>query len=57
MFPYTTPENLLLVALIKSKQAKHSYGLLSLHITADKWNNAVLLQITEPLFGCIHFTS
>jgi len=36
MFPYTTPENLLLVALIESKQAKLSHRLPSLNITADK---------------------
>jgi len=41
MFPYTTPENLLLVALIERKQAKHSQSLLSLNITADKWSDAV----------------
>jgi hypothetical protein len=41
MFPYTTPENLLSVALIESKQAKHSHVLLHLNITADKWSGAV----------------
>lgn len=42
MFPYTTPENLLL-ALIDSKLAKHSHRLLtrSSNITADKWSDAV----------------
>jgi len=41
MFPYTTPENLLLVALIERKQAKLSHRLLSLSIIADKWSEAV----------------
>jgi len=37
MFPYTTPENLLLVALIESKQAKHSHRLLKHHCWQMEW--------------------
>jgi hypothetical protein len=50
MFPYTTPVDLLSAALIESKQAKHSRRLLTLNITAEKWSDALQLQITQPLF-------
>jgi hypothetical protein len=40
MFPYTTPEYLLL-ALIETEWAEHSHGLLSLNITTEKWSDAV----------------
>ena len=52
MFPYTTPGNLFLVALIETNQAKHSYSVLtrSLNITAENWSDATQLQITKPLF-------
>jgi hypothetical protein len=37
MFPYTTLENLLLVALSESKQAKHSHRLLKHHRWQMEW--------------------
>jgi hypothetical protein len=32
------------------RQASKTFRLLSLNITAEKWSDAVQLQITEPLF-------
>lgn len=41
MFPYTTSGNLFLVVLIETKQAKHSYSVLSLNITAENWSDTI----------------